>query len=248
MDGATLTTKRRICTDIGKWIDINSEAIYSSRPFDVCGEGENIIYTRNKGKVYVTLIDASMTEVNLHALGLTSPSIGKVTEVRTLEGNQKLRFRQTAEGLNVALQPIPATEGINDPKLSDGYKVLEISYTKSWFNDDDPGIETYGWDRKSNTGNGDYNNDLSFSNVRGDTWSTEFLGRSLAIVAPTGEFNGTMQVNIDGNTVGEVRFVRSDTRKPQQTVFKSKRMSKGKHTIKLTNQDGTTAIDALIIE
>ena len=239
---------RRICTDIGKWIDINSKAIYSSRPFDVCGEGENIIYTRNRGKVYVTLINASMPEVNLQFLGLTNPSIGKVTEVRTLEGNQKLRFRQTAEGLNVALQPIPATEGINDPKLSDGYKVLEISYTKSWFNDDDPGIETYGWDRKSNTGNGDYNNDLSFSNVRGDTWSTEFLGRSLAIVAPTGEFDGTMQVNIDGNTVGEVRFVRSDTRKPQQTVFKSKRLSKGKHTIKLTNQDGTTAIDALIIE
>ena len=43
-----------------------------------------------------------------------------------------------------------------DTKLAMGYKVVRISHDKAWFNDDDPGVRTLGWDRCCNTNEGDF--------------------------------------------------------------------------------------------
>lgn len=239
---------RQICTDIGKWIDINSEAIYGSRPFDVCGEGDDIIYTRHGGYLYVTLINVNSPKLTLRAIVPGKSSIRKVKSIRMIEGNQAVDFRQTDEGLEVTIPTTSPAHGINDQQLASGFKVLKVEYADSWFNDDDPGVVTYGWDRQVGAGKGHYNNDLSFSTFKGGTWSTEFDGRQVNIVAPMGDAEGTMQVSIDGNIVGEVHFMKRETMTPHQIVFKSGKLKQGKHNITLTTIAGIVSVDALIIK
>ena len=151
------------------------------------------------------------------------------------------------------------SEGIQDMKLAMGYKVVRISHDKAWFNDDDPGVRTFGWDRRCNTHEGDFNNDLSFSNQAGDTWTVTLEARKFSIIAPQGMGQGTMEVLVDGKHVGEVSFVKqrevkhlsvvfTSKVKHQSVVFTSKKLRKGKHEIQLKNKNGMVAIDAIIIQ
>ena len=64
-----------------------------------------------------------------------------------------------------------------------------------------------------------------------------------------------MQVVIDGKACGEVTFHKGiytleskGERKAQQTVFTSKKLRKGKHTLDLINRQGIIAVDALKID
>ena len=48
----------RIAKDIGAWLKVNGEAVYASRPFEVCQENANTVcYTRNNGNVYAALMN-----------------------------------------------------------------------------------------------------------------------------------------------------------------------------------------------
>jgi len=140
------------------------------------------------------------------------------------------------------------TPDIHDEQLAKGFKVLRITHDKAWFNDDDPGVRTYGWNRKVGQGVGDYNNDLSFSDQVGDRWSVPFSGKRISIIAPTGECEGRMQVMIDGKTCGEVTFHKGSERKAQQEVFTSSKFKKGKHVLELINLEGTIALDAVRVQ
>lgn len=140
------------------------------------------------------------------------------------------------------------SEGIQDTKLAMGYKVVRISHDKAWFNDDYPGVRTFGWDRCCNTHEGEYNNDLSFSNQAGDTWTVILDARRFSIIVPQGMGQGIMEVLVDGKHVGEVSFTKNQGIKHQSVVFTSKKLSKGKHEIQLKNKSGMVAIDAIIIQ
>ena len=237
---------RQICLDIGRWIDINKEAIYSARPFHVWGN-EEVIYTRQGGYIYATIVNPKNEEIILPDLSDQSPSVGKIMKVELVESGQAIPFRQSAEGLTIRMKP-SVTQGISDQQLAKGYKVIRITHDKAWFNDDDPGVRTLGWDRRSNTDQGDFNNDLSFSNQTGDTWTAEIEARKISIVAPKGMGEGTMEILIDGKHVGDVSFVKSQEVKPQSVVFTSKKLGKGKHEIQLKNKSGLIAVDAIIIQ
>ena len=237
---------RRICLDIGKWIGINSEAVYSARPFDVWGD-ENIIYTRRGGYIYALLLKPLSGTAVLGALRSGASSVGKVRKVEMLETGRKLPFRQGPDGLEVTTGPAFLTEGISDKELAGGFKVLRISYEKNWFNDDDPGVSTFGWDRKCRLGDGSFNNDLSFSERKGDVWSLDFKGRRVSIIAPEGTMEGEMRVVIDGKDRGTVKFSGSEPAS-QRIVFRSVRLKGKEHDIRLVNEGGTVAVDALVIE
>jgi hypothetical protein len=144
-------------------------------------------------------------------------------------------------------EPI-ATQGINDQNLAHGYKVVRISHDKAWFNDDDPGVHTFGWDRRCNTNEGDFNNDLSFSNQVGDTWTATVVAKKISIIAPQGLCKGKMEVLIDGKHVGDVSFAESKDVKHQSVVFTSKKLKKGKHEIQLINKNGMVAIAAISLQ
>lgn len=238
---------RQICLDIGRWIDINQEAIYSARPFTQWGD-EHVIYTRQGGYIYATILHPSAGAIVLSALSHQSASIGKIGKVELVENGHRLPFTQTAEGVTIQMEEPLFTQGIKDKNLAQGYKVIRISHDKAWFNDDDPGVHTFGWDRRCNTNEGDFNNDLSFSTLVGDTWTTTIEARKISIVAPQGMGEGVMEVFIDDKHVGDVSFVKSQEVKHQTIVFTSKKMKKGEHKIQLKNKSGTIAIDAIIIQ
>ena len=80
----------------------------------------------------------------------------------SLLGDPKCRieYTQGKDGLTVkAAASLEANDAIRDSTLSHGFKVLKIEHEKKWFNDDDPGVTTIGWDRACNLGKGDFNND-----------------------------------------------------------------------------------------
>ena len=237
---------RQICLDFGRWIEINSEAIYSARPFDVWGN-DHVIYTRRGGYIYATILHPATDDIVLQPLSTQFPSVGKIRKVEMLEDGQSIPFKQSAEGLTIQIRT-SVTQGITNQELAQGFKVLRITHDKAWFNDDDPGVRTYGWNRTTGKGEGDFNNDLSFSDQVGDRWSVPFSGKRISIIAPTGEYEGRMQVVTDGKVCGEVTFHKGTERKAQQVVFTSNKLKKGKHTIELINLEGTIAIDALRIE
>ena len=238
---------RQICLDIGRWIEINQEAIYSARPFTQWGD-EHVIYTRQAGYIYATILHPSAGAIVLSALSNQSASIGKIEKVELVENGHRLPFTQTAEGVTIQMEEPLFTQGIKDKNLAQGYKVIRISHDKAWFNDDDPGVHTFGWDRRCNTNEGDFNNDLSFSTLVGDTWTATIEARKISIVAPQGMGEGVMEVFIDDKHVGDVSFVKSQEVKHQTIVFTSKKMKKGEHKIQLKNKSGTIAIDAIIIQ
>lgn len=238
---------RQICLDIGRWIDINQEAIYSARPFTQWGD-DHVIYTRQGGYIYATILHPSAGAIVLSALSNQSASIGKIEKVELVENGHRLPFTQTAEGVTIQMEEPLFTQGIKDKNLAQGYKVIRISHDKAWFNDDDPGVHTFGWDRRCNTNEGDFNNDLSFSTLVGDTWTATIEARKISIVAPQGMGEGVMEVFIDGKHVGDVSFVKSQEVKHQTIVFTSKKLKKGEHKIQLKNKSGTIAIDAIIIQ
>ena len=238
---------RQICLDIGRWIDINQEAIYSARPFTQWGD-EHVIYTRQGGYIYATILHPSAGAIVLSALSNQSASIGKIEKVELVENGHRLPFTQTAEGVTIQMEEPLFTQGIKDKNLAQGYKVIRISHDKAWFNDDDPGVHTFGWDRRCNTNEGDFNNDLSFSTLVGDTWTATIEARKISIVAPQGMGEGVMEVFIDDKHVGDVSFVKNQEVKHQTIVFTSKKLKKGEHKIQLKNKSGTIAIDAIIIQ
>ena len=237
---------RQICLDFGRWIEINSEAIYSARPFDVWGN-EHVIYTRQGGYIYATILHPATEDIVLLPLSTQSPSVGKILKVEMLENGRSIPFKQSAEGLTIQIKQ-SVTQGITNQELAQGFKVLRITHDKTWFNDDDPGVRTYGWNRTTGKGTGDFNNDISFSDQVGDRWSVPFSGKRISIIAPTGEHEGRMQIVTDGKACGEVAFHKGTERKAQQVVFTSNKLKKGKHTLELVNLEGTIAVDALKIE
>ena len=160
----------------------------------------------------------------------------------------KVKFRQTPEGLIIkSLKVLKPVYGIKDGSLASGFKVLRIVHDKGWFNDDDPGVSTIGWDRKCNLGTGDFNNDLFLTDHAGDVWRVPFSGKSVKLIAPRGPEFGSMRVVIDGKDCGIVRLDES-SRIPQQEVFKSSRLRGKEHVIEIISLEGLAAIDAMVVK
>ena len=237
-----------ICQDIGRWIKMNGEAVYGTRPFDVWGD-EHCLYTRKDGNIYVTLVDWDGSEITLAPLSSDAASVGKISKVTLLGGkNERIKFKQTPEGLVISskngLNPV---EDMRDTALVNGFRVLKIKHDKAWFNDDDPGVSTLGWDRRCNLEDGSFNNDLYFSDRQGDVWQASYYGKRIAIIAPMGKEYGEMQVVIDGKDCGTVNLYSPDE-KSQQKVFSFKNSKRGNHLVQLVCAKGTVSVDALIIK
>ena len=239
---------RQICEDIGQWLCMNGMAVYGSRPFDCWGD-EHVIYTRRDGRIYVTLIDWQGEEITLPQLSSNAPSVGRIKKVRLLSDNKaKIRFRQTPDGLTLSGKNFAGNMlSIKDTVLANGFKVLEITHSKGWFNDDDPGVTTVGWNHICNTGSGHFNNDLYVTEEVGDKWEATFSGKRVTMVAPAGPEYGKMAIMIDGQDYGNVDLSSFGESASQHIVFKCKLPQKGEHRISVVCLEGTAAVDALII-
>ena len=234
--------------DVGAWLNVNGEAVYGSRPFEVYGEN-TVRYTRNQGHVYASLLDWKGGPVTLKALRAGGASLGEVSEVNLLGSDIAMNFIQNENGLTItpdaATQALP---GITNQLLSKGCRVLRITHDKGWFNDDDPGATYPGWIRRGNLGTGDFNNDLTISETPGDVWSCSFTGSSVAVIAPKEAGAGKIEIQIDGQTRTTADLSTSGARQAQQKVCEVTGLAPGEHTIRIINCGfGKVTIDALII-
>jgi hypothetical protein len=239
----------RICKDIGAWLKINGEAVYGSRPFEVCGDS-SVSYTRNNGNIYATVLNWENKPFTLYALHSKGNTLGKVTKIEILGSNIPISFVQDEKGLTVipggTVQPLPE---IVNQSLSKVYRVLRITHDKGWLNDDDPGAVAPNWYRKCNLGTGDFNNDLTISENPGDVWTCSFTGSYIAVISPKEAGAGKLEIQIDGQTRSAIDLSIQGERKPQQVVYEETGLPAGKHIIKIINHgNGKVGIDAIIIK
>jgi alpha-L-fucosidase len=239
----------RTAKDVGAWLKVNGEAIYSSRPFEVYGEN-GVCYTRNNGNVYAALLDWNGGPITLKALRADGATLGKVTKVELLGSDIPLTFVQDGQGLTVTpgapVQPLP---GITSQALASACRVLRVAHDKGWINDDDLDVVSHGWLRRCNLGTGDYNNDLTTSDTSGDVWSCSFTGSSVSVISPGEAGAGQIEVQIDGQTRATADLSTTGARQAQQRVCEISDLNPGKHSIAIINRGpGPVAVDALVVD
>ena len=238
----------RICKDVGAWLKINGEAIYGSRPFEVCGDN-TVSYTRNNGNVYATVLDWKDSTITFNAFHSGGSTLGKVTKVELLGSNITMKFVQDEKGLTVI--PVGTSQslpGIADQQLASSCRVLRVTHDRGWINDDDPGTTAPGWLRRCNLKTGDFNNDLTTSDRPGDIWSSSFTGSNVSVIAPKEMGAGKIEVRIDGRTRAKADLSIMDSRQAQQVVCEVTDLTPGKHAIKIVNcGPGPVAVDAILV-
>jgi alpha-L-fucosidase len=239
----------QFCKDIGAWLKVNGEAVYGSRPFEVYGENA-VCYTRNNGNVYAALLDWHGGPITLKALHTDGATLGKVSKVELLGSDISLTFVQNDQGLTItpgdSVQPI---QGIADRQLTSRCRVIRITHNKGWINDDDPGTRAPGWLRRCNLGTGDFNNDLTTSDMPGDVWSCFFSGSNVSVIAPKEAGAGMIEIQIDGKTRATVDLSISGSRQAQQVVYEVTKLTPGRHLINIVNRGpGPVAVDAILVQ
>ena len=239
----------QIAKDIGAWLKVNGEAVYASRPFEVWGD-TTVLYTRAIGNVYATLLGWNGGAVTLSALKSGGPTLGTVSKVELLGSTVALTFSQSATGLTVTPGgSVTALSGISDSQLASKMRVLRITHSKGWFNDDAPGATSPGWQRKVALGTGDYNNDLTTSTTTGDTWTATFTGSDVAVYAPKESGDGKIEIQVDGEIKATADLSTSGTRQPQQLVSEASGLTAGQHTLSIINRGpGPVAVDAIVVK
>ena len=124
-DGTIPEPEQKMLLEIGRWLKVNGEAIYGTRPWRVYGEGPTQVvegsFADTKRRPF-TGEDIRFTARGdtLYAIGLDWPSAGKfmikslaagaaqkpVEDVSLLGSQGKLEWKQTAQGLEVSLPAV----------------------------------------------------------------------------------------------------------------------------------------------
>lgn len=100
-DGEWDDTAYQRLKEIGAWLNVNGEAIYKTRMYEVYGEGEQVRYTRSAdGKsVYVFVMDSSKSEVALEKLTISDSAtpviLGNAEPILWKKANKGLVFSLT---------------------------------------------------------------------------------------------------------------------------------------------------------
>ncbi len=81
----------QLAKDVGAWLKVNGEAVYGSRPFEVCGDA-SVCYTRNHGNGYATLLNWDGGPLTLTALHAGGATLGKVTQVELIGSHAAMTF------------------------------------------------------------------------------------------------------------------------------------------------------------
>ena len=109
--------------EIGSWMNINGEAIYGTRPFDIYGEGtqkiveghlserqnaeataDDIRFTTKDGVLYAIALDWPGNQLNINSLGKQSDLLSKeITSISLLGSEEKLQWNHSDDNLLIQL-------------------------------------------------------------------------------------------------------------------------------------------------
>ncbi len=184
--------------------------------------------------------------MTLKALGSGSDTLGQVTRVEMLGSDVQWEAVQDEAGLTLTPKgEVEALKKIADPDLAREVRVFRIRHNKGWFNDDDRGANYLGWKRVANLTTGDYNHDLTISDTPGQVWSAKVTGEHIEVICPREPGAGTIEVFIDGNSMGAVNLA-SETRIAQARVLKVENLENGEHEVTVRHKSGgPVAVDAI---
>ncbi len=102
-----------------KWMDVNSEGIYSTRPWRIFGDGPtkvtggmfqegkvkytpaDVRFTTKDGNLYIYLLGVPSDDVKIAALGSTSNVGSPIATLSMLGSDEQIKFSQTADGLTI---------------------------------------------------------------------------------------------------------------------------------------------------
>lgn len=124
-DGTIDSKEIAVLDGITEWMQVNGEAIYATRPWKVYGEGpdtvksgsfqgntiskldvKDIRFTRNKSNtaIYAIALGWPVGEFVIQSLGTASAALpGKIEHVQLLGTDEKVKWKQTGEGLRAKL-------------------------------------------------------------------------------------------------------------------------------------------------
>ncbi|WP_323123563.1 alpha-L-fucosidase [Burkholderia alba] len=121
--------------------------------------------------------------------------------------------------------------------------------TWTMYNDNWSSIAYSGsWRVASNRGAGDYNNDVHYTTVNGDSLTVTFTGTGIILTGPMSPSDGQASVTLDGAHPSTINAVFGGKYTPQQHLIEYSHLSSGTHTLKITKTGGTyLQIDAVSI-
>jgi alpha-L-fucosidase len=129
-DGTIPDQEQKILLDMGKWLSVNGEAIYGTRPWQVFGEGptevlaggftdkkqkpftgQDIRFTSKGDTIYAIALDDPGQQMRIKSLGTGDKKLTKkIASITMLGSNEKLTFTQDADALSVEMPKNKPTE------------------------------------------------------------------------------------------------------------------------------------------
>jgi len=125
-DGSIPDQAQQLLLEIGRWLAVNGEAIYGSRPWKIFGEGptpvltggftdkkqksftaEDIRFTTKGNTLYAIALDWPGKTMTVKSFGVASKLLDKrIASVKLLGSRQRLKWEQEPDGLKVELPDI----------------------------------------------------------------------------------------------------------------------------------------------
>ncbi|HTU50003.1 MAG TPA: alpha-L-fucosidase, partial [Acidobacteriaceae bacterium] len=124
-DGTIDSKEIAVLDKITDWMQVNGEALYATRPWKIYGEGPDVVksgsfqgtsiskldakdirFTQNKANtvIYAIALGWPVGEFVIQSLGTANATKpGKIEHVQLLGTDEKLRWKQTSDGLSVEL-------------------------------------------------------------------------------------------------------------------------------------------------
>jgi len=125
-DGSIPDQAQQLLLEVGRWLAVNGEAIYGSRPWKIFGEGptpvltggftdkkqksftaEDIRFTTKGATLYAIALDWPGKTMTVKSFGVASKLLDKrIASVKLLGSRQRLKWEQEPDGLKVELPDI----------------------------------------------------------------------------------------------------------------------------------------------